>query len=239
MTLNLACQQMTSEVRITKFCQCQLLKLSDYGFTVDDIIDAASDAVVVATNGQVRGRCTTTVRPCADTSCACGWPGDGCSCCRLDAIHLPGEDIEILSVKIDGDELTDGMFGWLDQDGLIRLGADSPRTWPGCQKMYLPDTEEGTFSITYEWGLLPFTAVMASTEIACDLVSGITSQYSKLDRRVITAIMDGVTIDLDPNLLGLFEWTKRLVTQYPGGPQPLVWSPEVDDGWSLHSIRPA
>jgi hypothetical protein len=238
MALQLACEQMTTVERVTQFCQCRVEDLGETSFTIDDVIDAASDAIVVVTGGQVKGRCITTVRPCADTSCMCGRPGDGCGCCRLDAIRLPGWAVEIETVKIDGVPLDVGSYGWFDGDGLIRLGADRP-TWPGCQKLHLEDTEEGTFSITYEHGILPMTAVMAATELACDLMTGITSKTSRLDRRVISAIMDSVSVEFDPASLGMFDWVQRLAGAYSSVAQPWAWSPEVDGGWTLHTLRPA
>lgn len=238
MTLNLACAQLTTQERIERFCQCKVDQLTLAGYTIDDIIDAASDTVVIATGGRITGRCESTVRPCADTSCVCGRSSDTCMCCRLDAIRLPGDAITIVSVKIDGAELSDGTYGWLDGDGLIRLGEDR-ETWPGCQHLQRADTEEGTFSITYEYGLVPFVAVMAATEIACDLISGITRKTSRLDPRVVTAIMDGVTVELDPTLLGMFEWAQRLVSQYPAIQETVVYSPEIADQWQLHTVTPA
>jgi hypothetical protein len=239
MALLLACEQMTTPERVTNFCSCSVDVLADADWEMDDIIDAASDLVVIATGGAVKGRCSTTVRPCADTSCMCGRLADGCDCCRLDAIRLPGDAIAITEVKIDGETLAASNYGWFDGDGLIRIGADQPRTWPGCQKLYLDDTEEGTFSIEYEFGVLPLVAVMSATEIACDLLLGVTGKTSRLDPRVVTAVMDGVTMDFDPQVLGLFDWTKRLVGRYSSGPRPIVWSPEVDEGWTLHTMRPA
>lgn len=237
MTRLLACEAFTTEARIEEVCSCSVDSLAQSGWTLTDVIDAASDAIVVATGGKVTGRCTTTVRPCADTSCMCGYPGDGCGCCRLDAIRLPGLAVEITSVKIDGVTIASSTYGWLDGDGLVRVGADQPRTWPGCQKLHLLDTEVGTFSITYQHGILPFAAIMAATEVACDLMLGVTSKTSRLDPRVVTAIMDGVTMEFDPEVLGLFDWTKRLVGAYPTRPDPIVWSPEVDGNWSLHTLR--
>lgn len=230
-----ACQPLTTQEKIVSFCSCSFDGLAGTGYSIDDIIDAASDFVYLTTGGRVRGRCETTVRPCADRSCMCGLPSDGCGCCRLDAIPLSGELIEILSVQIDGVTLATDDYGLIDGHGLVRVGTDRTN-WPGCQYLSRPDGEEGTFSITYEYGALPFVGVMAATEIACDLLLGITGKTSRLDPRVVSAVMDSVTVELDPATLGLFDWTRRLAAQYPAlGPAPIVWSPEVDDGWTLHT----
>jgi hypothetical protein len=233
MALLLACQQLTSEDRIAQFCDCSLDGLADTDFEIDDVIDAASDFIFTVTGGRVRGRCETTVRPCSDSSCMCGLPSDGCGCCRLSAITLHGAMVDVVSVQIDGTTLPTNEYGLLDGNQLVRVGTHAT-SWPGCQYLHRVNGSVGTFSITYEHGILPFVAVMAATEVACDLLTGLTGKTSRLDPRVITAIMDGVTVDFDPNLLGLFDWAKRLVSQYPSTPEPVVWSPEVDDGWVNH-----
>ncbi|MCD6056565.1 MAG: hypothetical protein K0R44_37 [Thermomicrobiales bacterium] len=230
-----ACEQLTTEARVDSYCSCSLDGLAGTNFTISDIIDAASDFVFLATGGRVRGRCESTVRPCADRSCMCGHPSDACGCCRLDAIALPGDMVDVISVQIDGTTLDPSEYGFIDGAGLVRVGEHST-TWPGCQYLSRPDGQEGTFSITYEHGLLPFVGVMAATEIACELLTALTGKTSRLDPRVITAVMDGVTVELDPTVLGMFDWTSRLAAQYPAlGPRPIVWSPEVDDGWALHT----
>lgn len=233
-----ACEPMTTSERIDAFCSCSLDALSQTPYTITDIIDAASDMVVTITNGRVKGRCTTTVRPCADMGCVCGLPSDGCSCCRVSEIRLPGEAIVIGQVIIDGVVQDPNSYGWLDGAGLVRIGADHPR-WPGCQNLQILDlSQDNTFGITYTYGILPFVAVMTATELACDLLLGVTRKTSRLDPQVISAVMDSVTIEFDPEMLGLFDWTKRLVGQYPLRPEPFVWSPEVDDGYALHTLRP-
>jgi hypothetical protein len=235
MARQFACQALTTEERIVGFCSCSVDGLVDTDWTIEDIIDAASDFVYLQTGGRVRGRCESTVRPCADRLCMCGNPADGCGCCRLDAINLPGDMVEVLSVQIDGDVLAASEYGLLDGNGLVRVGEHST-TWPGCQYLSRADGEVGTFSITYEHGMLPFVGTMSATEIACELLSGLTRKTARLDPRIITAVMDGVTVDLSPEDLGLFEWTGRLAAQYPpAGPAPIIWSPEVDAGWTLHS----
>lgn len=233
MTRLLACQQLTTEERIVNFCSCSVDGLVDTDFTIDDIIDAASDAVFAATGGRVRGRCETTVRPCADRSCMCGLPSDGCGCCRVDSIPLAGSMIEVIEVQIDGVTLGESEYGLLDGNHLVRVGTDRTN-WPGCQYLSRPDGDVGTFSITYEHGILPFVGVMAATELACELLMSLTGRTSRLDPRVVTAVMDSVTVDLDPSLIGMFEWTQKLVAQYPSGLEPIVWSPEIDDGWVNH-----
>lgn len=237
MARHAACEAFTTQERLETFgCLCSLDEIVAAGYDIDDIIDAASDIVYWSSGGRITGRCSTTVRPCADT-CACGRPGDACGCCRLDAIPLHGDNPVVTQVKIDGEVLSPADYGILDGHHLIRVATgDRPQSWPGCQSLWRPDTEEGTFSITYTSGLLPFVAEMAATEIACDLAAGSVKGESKLPPGTVGAIMDGVSVTLDPEQLATFPWMQRLSGSFPMGPRPVVWSPEVDDGWTLHTV---
>jgi hypothetical protein len=235
--LNIACEQFTDEARIAAFdCACQLDVVRDLigDDGINDIIDAASDAVAMATGLRVTGRCTVTVRPCSDGVCGCTWR---CHCCDIDGVKLPGVDITIDSVKIDGVTEDPALYHLVDRNILVRWGAASGQSWPGIQSLTKPDTEEGTFAITYSHGRLPWVAMMSATEIACDLMTGIDpGGQMKLPKAAVSAIMDGTTINLDPQQLGLFPWMERLFGLYPQGPQPVIWSPEVRGHYSLHTV---
>lgn len=87
-----------------------------------------------------------------------GWGGDHCGCSPLSRALLPGYPVtSITEVKIDGvvlaaDEYRLDEWRWLtrmaDSDGNAQF-------WPGCQRLDLPDTEEGTWSCTYVHGVTP------------------------------------------------------------------------------------
>jgi len=240
MTLHYACEQMTSEDMIVGAgCSCDLDKVEDLlgQSTIDDIIDSASDAVAVATSMRVTGRCTDTVRPCSDGVCGC--PGR-CACCDIDGVKLPGPNITVTQVKVDGAVVDPALYNLVDGDVLVRWGADSGKTWPGWQVLTKPDTEADTFSITFTHGHLPWVARMAATEIACDLLTGVTpGGQMKLPKQTVAAIMDNVTLQLDPSLLqGLaaFPWMERLFATYPAGPQPIIYSPEIRGRYTLHTV---
>ena len=199
MVLLYACEQFTTAERIESHgCTCTVDELTHAGYDLDDIIDAASDLVYLATGGAVTGRCETTVRPCA-TGCSCGRPGDACGCCRLDGIPLRGQAPIVSEVKIDGVALSETAYGVMDGT-LVRVSiADRPPSWPRRQALWREDTEEGTFSITYEHGVLPFVAVMAATELACDLAAGSVGQASHLPPGTVGALMDGVSVTIEPD----------------------------------------
>jgi hypothetical protein len=110
----------------------------------------------------------------------------------------------------------------------------------------LDDTEVGTFSITYEHGILPYIAKLAAEEIVCDMVRRDvrTNQAKSLPPSARSATIAGVSIQLEqqveelrrraillPNLI-------RLLTIYApdAGSPTTVYSPELEDGWILHRI---
>lgn len=232
MALEFACEQFTDAERITASrCSCKLDVVRDLigDEGIDEIIDSASDAVAIATGMRVTGRCTSTVRPCSDGVCGCT---GRCACCNVDGIRLPGVDIAITQVKVDGAVIAPELYTLVDGHILARTDNNS---WPGWQRLVLADTEPDTFSITFAHGRLPWIARMAATELACDLMSGVDPGGTmKLPPQAVSAIMDGVTLNLDPDALTGFPWMQRLFGLYPAGPVPLIYSPELSGPYTLH-----
>lgn len=72
--------------------------------------------------------------------------------CGYSGGHAYGKSVRLtppvydVTVTVDGDDLTEGTDFWISGDRVIRLGI---ATWPMTQNLDLPDTEPGTFSITY------------------------------------------------------------------------------------------
>lgn len=237
MTLNVACEQFTDVGRITASqCGCQLDVVRDLigDEGIQEIIDGASDAVAMATGLRVTGRCELTVRPCSDGVCGCTFR---CTCCNIDGVRLPGQALSVTQVKINGAVEDPTLYRLVDGNILVRTDGGS---WPGVQNVALDDNQDNTFSITFTQGWLPWVAKMAATEIACDLLSGVTpGGEMHLPRSAIGAVMDGTTITLDPSQVGDFPWMQRLFGLYPQGPQPVIWSPEVRGRYTLHVVNTA
>lgn len=236
MALLYACEVMTDLEQIEALgCGCSIDKVRDiYGDDVLALIpEAASDAVAIATGKRVTGRCTVVVRPCSDGVCGCT---RRCTCCNIDGVVLPGFDITIDEVKLDGAVLAPEMYALIDGRKLVPT--DQTMSWPGYQVLTKADSEPGTFSITYTQGQLPFLATMAATEIGCDLMAALTpGGKAKLPAKAVAAIMDQVSIQLDPSLLPAFPWMERLMAVYPSGPPPVIWSPEIQGRYTLHTVR--
>lgn len=96
-----------------------------------------------------------------------------CGCEPLSRVLLPGYPVrEITEVKIDGNIVDPSEYRLDERRWLTRMRDTSdPNTmlfWPSCQILDLPDTESGTFSITYTYGMNPPTiARQAANELAC------------------------------------------------------------------------
>lgn len=118
---------------------------------VEMALDDATDILVKAGGYRYFGPCPQTMRPCRECSFN-GW----CGCCEIDTISLPAETVSVEQVKIDGVIISPSTYEirFLREGmSLVRIGVgDRPDRWPYCQKLWRPDTEEDTFSVTYTTG---------------------------------------------------------------------------------------
>lgn len=99
----------------------------------------------------------------------------------------------VLGVKVDGVALAVGDWLLYDRRLLVRARGES---WPLCQHLDLPDTEPGTWSVTYESGT-PVTdsAKLAARAYGCQLVKLLTGATGcVLPERTTTVSRQGVTI---------------------------------------------
>lgn len=243
MSLLIACQPFLQREDVT--CDCDLLDDE----TVELLIDQASDAIAILTGGKVSGECTDTVRPLRSTPYLCHHHGHGYYSPwevhdnRLSGgITLMGPNPLVTQVKIDGVVLASSEYKLVDGVNLYRVEG----RWPTKQNVLLDDTEDHTFSITYQFGILPYIAKLAAEEIVCDMIRRDirTNQTKSLPPSARSATIAGVSIQLEqqveelrrraillPNLI-------RLLTIYApdGGSPTTVYSPELEDGWTLHRV---
>lgn len=177
----------------------------------------ASQVLFELSARQFSGTCTKTVRPCSTRSWCnvqvlsrghlVGWDGGNwstpCGCSHLDRILLSGYPVkEITQVKIDGvvvDPDTYRLDGWR---WLVRVRdpaePDTWLTWPSCQALDLPDTEDGTFAVTYRYGQdPPLVGVDAAAELGCELYKACNSGAGecKLPSGTTRVIRQGVVIE--------------------------------------------
>jgi hypothetical protein len=129
---------------------------------------------------------------------ACGCSGQ-CGCSPLSEIILNPAAYDILAVKVDGVVLPSTAYRVDDRRRLVRLDG---LTWPDCQELALPDTEPGTFSVSYRTGnAVPAGGRMAVTDLAGQLWKACQDRKNcSLPERVTSVVREGITYTLLDNL---------------------------------------
>lgn len=128
-------------------------------------------------------------------NCGCG---GGCSCepaCRID---LGRPVAEVTEVKVDGIVLDPTAYQ-LQGNWLVRI--DGPVCWPACQDPSVPDTEEGTFSVTYRPGrALPVAGQIAAGALAGEFVKACAGAGCVLPQQIQSLTRQGVDVEfVDPS----------------------------------------
>jgi hypothetical protein len=239
---------------------------SDLGSDIsvfDDVITESSGLLWQFSGRRFDGSCQKTVRPCSTRSICdvqilsrghivnwggSSWLDDGapyCGCRPLSSVLLPGYPVrEIVEVKIDGvvvDPDTYRLDGWRELVRTREFSIDDVNLWPTCQAMDLPDTEPGTFSVTYLFGIDPPQAGRAAAaELACELYKLCSDGNVEcaLPRGVTRVVRQGVTFERPAFLSWAFDrklgWRTGLprvdlfLSAYnPAGipRRPTFWSP--------------
>lgn len=132
---------------------------------------------------------------------SCGCTGQ-CGCSPLCEMILDPYAYDILQVRIDGVVLPSTAYRVDDNRRLVRTDGGC---WPDCQELTRPDTEKGTFSITYRTGVpVPAGGRMAVTELAVQLWKACCGgKGCTLSDRVTQVVREGITYTLDN--LDIFE----------------------------------
>lgn len=231
---------------------------------VQDRAIALASSTLTRLTGYRVGGCPITVRPCI-RSCwdtrhvsyydmlsygggVSFWPhlnsqglwvnscghGPDCSCGPIDCmVHLPAPVGPVTLVMNDGLEVDAEDYRIID--GALVWSGEGDCPWPSCQDLSKPDTEEGTFSVTYlnaypvdtvgayAAGLLAMEFAKACTGGKCRLPSGVT----RVARQGVS--FDVVTGMFPDGFTGIREvdtfialWNPNHVRQ-----QTQVWTPDV------------
>lgn len=179
---------------------------------------------------QFRGLTRDTIRP-ARVGCACWLSGSAglpmfwgawgnylgwgnvdvptpLGCGPLNEYKLAYPVREVTQVKVDGVVLDPSAYRVDENQWLVRVvpNAQTPNIgWPSCQNLAIPDTEPGTWSVTYVWGTPPpQLAVDAATALGCQLYLSANGKACSLPVGATKITRQGVTIDR-----GLMaDWTK-------------------------------
>lgn len=197
------------------------------------------------------GGCPITVRPCRTIcqdgynpfgtsafspqnwsgtwfNCTCG--GDTCGCGALCQLELPRPVGTVDTVKVDGVVLDPNTYRVDDGKWLVRTDGDC---WPGCQDLSKPDTEAGTFSVTYlnaipvdhlgqyAAGVLACEYAKACAGIKCRLPSGVTSITRQgISMELVTGLFPGGKTGIQEVDVWVQMYNPNALTTLP-----TVWSP--------------
>ena|SRR3984885_4097189 len=158
-------------------------------------------------------------------------------------IKLPWPVNTIAQVKIDGVIIPAGEYELRGHQELVRMrvNASAPPTqrwgWPTSQIMDLPDTEAGTFSITFTFGAPPpGSGILAATKLAevmAMVLLGDTNRYPKrvtqIARQGVTAQVTSAVDMLKDGATGIWEVDLFILAVNPAKlqRQSTVWSPDV------------
>jgi len=129
-------------------------------------------------------------------SCGCR-PGN-CSCTQLSIARLIGPVGRIDSVMLNGAELAPSAYRVDNGDQLVRIDGG---TWPICQDMAKPLTDEDTFGVTYYMGIAPDNlASFAAGLLAVEFAKACTKGKCALPPNVVSVARQGVTIEVSAGL---------------------------------------
>lgn len=130
-------------------------------------------------------------------ACGCGG-GRSCGCGPICELPLEGNAFDILQVKVDGEVVPNTAYRLDGHRMLVRTDGEC---WPDCQELDKPDTELGTFSVTYRRGALPDAAGrQAMTVLAVELFKACSGVKCALPARVTSVVREGITYDLVDDL---------------------------------------
>lgn len=185
------------------------------------------------------GGCPVTVRPCSQACFSTmypeawtagraftplNWGGSWLNTCGCyDAcgghltLKLPLPIGVVYEVLIDGSPFTDF---YIANGGLIRTDGEP---WPSAQDLALPDTEEGTYSITYlnAWPISGEGSVAAG-KLALEFAKACAGATCKLPNTVRSVVRQGVSFEIPVGsfpggMTGLKDVDAYIAMWNPGG----------------------
>jgi hypothetical protein len=135
------------------------------------------------------------------------WAGHACRCAPAE-VELGAYPVRSVSqVKIDGEVIPPDEYRVDNYRTLVRVKAHADDDasvrpgWPTCQRLDLPDTEEGTFSVTFVFGTAPpASGVQAAASLAAEFAllraTDEDARETRLPARVRTLVRQGESITL-------------------------------------------
>lgn len=175
---------------VAECCGAAVADVGTFTVLLDDAADVASQLLYEYSGRRFAGLCSRNgVRPCHG-GCDCdvqilsrghivggsSCSGSSCWCHGLSRVKLAGYVREITQVKISGDVLDPSEYRLDEHKYLTRMNGNR---WPSCSRADLPDTEDGTFSVSYTYGRTPpLAAIDAAKQFACEIYQQCSASVS-------------------------------------------------------------
>lgn len=175
----------------------------------------ATSSLLALTNNRV-GTCPITIRPCPPVKpCGCVWQPymgeggvwyNGCpcgsQCAPLSEIDVPGPVGYIDLFLINGVPVDLASGDWrMDNGHLLVWQGLGPSPVPSIQNLNLPDTEPGTWSITYSKSYpVQADAKIAVAYLAMEFAKACRSKKCALPRGVTSVVRSGVSFTIEAGL---------------------------------------
>jgi len=209
------CSSWTTDVDVAACCT---VEVGSDTSVFDDSIAAASELLWELSGRLHSGSCQQTVRPCM-TGRGCrvqvlsrghvvSWCGDGwcddsgtvCGCTALDRVLLPGYPVrEIVEVTVDGVAVDPATYRLDGYRWLVRMNdpvTGDALSWPSCQNLARESTEDGTFAVTYLYGVdPPMSGRLAATELACETYKACAGEECALPTGTTRVVRQGIVIE--------------------------------------------
>lgn len=162
-------------------------------------------------------------------SCGCN---HDCSCTELCEIELPAPVGLVLEVKVDGNVIPPSDYR-IDNGNLLTWVGAGECPWPTCQDMKAPDSEVGTFSVTFLNAYqVDSLGAAAAARLALEFARACSGGTCALPPNVVQLTRQGVTMELETGafsggMTGLRDVDAYIGLWNPGGlrQQTRVWSP--------------
>src|SRR5262245_6577692 len=163
---------------------------------------------------------------------SCGCRTD-CSCEALCEIALPSPVGPVYAVKVDGDDIDPDDYR-VDGSTLVWVG-DATCPWPTCQDLTQPDTEPGTFAITYLNAYpVDVMGAYACGVLANEFAKACSGKKCRLPANVTAVTRQGVSFEIAAGsfpggMTGIREVDTFIGLWNPRGLQQSaqVWSPDL------------
>lgn len=124
-------------------------------------------------------------------NCGCG---GGCQCAPACRVELNGPVAQLDEVKVDGLVLDGSAYAMV---GKWLARTDGGPCWPSCQDPAVPDTEVGTFSVTYQPGrMLPDSGRHAAGLLAYEFAKACAGGTCDLPGQLRSLTRQGVEIEM-------------------------------------------